>query len=65
MAARGHAPIVPVYIKKRASRWERQVVAMGEPIHVTEQYGSMPNMKEMEEICRLLEEKERKLMQLV
>ena len=64
MAAAGNAPIVPLYIKKRRSLWERQVVVVGEEVTVSGSVRGLPTPKESEEISELLRQKELELMEL-
>ncbi len=45
MALKGGCPIVPVYIHKRKSLWNRQVTIFGEPINVTLEGNTLPIME--------------------
>ncbi len=53
MAARAGVPIVPCYIVKRKSIWNRQRVVIGEPVE-TRIDGKMPSMGQIEEITNKL-----------
>ena len=64
MALQGQRPIVPVYLKPRAHWWQRQRIAVGEPIDIIALYGKRPTMKEIEAISELLYEKEEELERL-
>ncbi len=64
MSVTAKKPIIPVYIKKRKSIWERQRVVIGEPINPMEMFGRMPSLAEMDQIAALLREKEEELKQL-
>lgn len=56
MAARAGVPIVPCYIVKRKSIWNRQRVVIGEPVE-TRIEGKMPSMSQIEEITNTLYER--------
>ena len=64
MAMQAKAPIVPVYIKPKAHPWQRVRFAIGEPIDVTALYGDRPTFAQIEEIARLVREKEEELKKL-
>jgi 1-acyl-sn-glycerol-3-phosphate acyltransferase len=64
MAVTAKKPIVPIYIKKRKSLWERQKVIIGEPIDPAKMFGKMPSLAEMEKIADILREKETELKQI-
>lgn len=61
MSAQSGKPIIPVYIKKKKHFYNRVRVAIGEPINVRERYSAMPNVVQMEEISKLLHDKEEEL----
>lgn len=61
MAVTAKKPIVPIYIKKRKSVWNRQCVVVGEPIDPMKMCGKIPSLKEMENIAEILREKEKEL----
>lgn len=61
MAHKGNAPILPVYIAKRESRWHRLRVFIGEPIFVGDISGKMPTMQDLTAICDTLRERELEL----
>lgn len=58
MAHKAQAPILPMYIVQREKWYHRQHVVMGQPIHVAQLLGPMPNMQQMNEVTELLREKE-------
>ncbi|MBO4410841.1 MAG: 1-acyl-sn-glycerol-3-phosphate acyltransferase [Lachnospiraceae bacterium] len=64
MALQGQKPIVPVYLKPRAHWWQRQRIAVGEPIDILALYGKRPTMREIEAISELLYERTKELEQL-
>ena len=64
MAVTAKKPIVPVYIKKRKSLFNRQCVVIGEPINPIEMCGKMPSLSDMDKISELLREKEKELKQI-
>lgn len=57
MAATGGVPIVPMYIRKRKNIFKRLTMVVGEPVTIP----GRPGMKEIENITRLLYEKEEML----
>ena len=61
MALQGKQPILPVYLKPRAHWWQRQKIAVGEPIDVTALYGARPSLKEIDSIAEKLREAEEEL----
>ena len=62
MAIKGHAPIVPVYIKKKKHWYSRLVIGIGEPIDVKDySQGLMPTIDEINHISKVLEEQEKEL----
>lgn len=63
MAASGNAPIVPLYIKKKKSFWERQTIVIGDAITVSERGQALPTMKRMEELAALVQQKETELIE--
>lgn len=64
MALQGQRPIVPVYLKPRAHWWQRQRIAVGEPIDITAIYGRRPSLREIESIADLLYERQQELKRL-
>ena len=64
MAITAKKPIIPVYIKKRKSIFNRQCVIVGEAINPIEMCGKMPSLADMEKISELLREKEKELKQI-
>lgn len=61
MALKSGRPIVPVYIHKRKSIWHRQITVVGEPISVSLQETEKPVMEYLDDVTRLLREKEAEL----
>lgn len=61
MAMKGGKPIVPMYVKKRAHFWQRLNVVMGEAVDITKIYGERPTFAQIEEITKLLYQKEEEL----
>lgn len=61
MALQSKAPIVPIYIKKRKSIWNRLEVVIGEPVDIIELYGERPTFQQMEDAAKLLAQKEEEL----
>lgn len=61
MAVTAKKPIVPIYVKKRKSFWQRQCVVIGEPINPMEAFHKMPSLADMEKIAESLREKEKEL----
>ena len=64
MSVTANKPIIPIYIKKRKSVWNRQCVVIGEPINPTEICGKTPSLKEMENIAEILRQKEETLKEI-
>jgi len=64
MAVTAKSPIIPIYIKKRKSVWQRQRVVIGEPINPTEMFDKMPSLADMEKIAEVLREKESELKEI-
>ena len=64
MAVRGKAPILPVYIRDKRSSFDRMLFAVGEPIDIAEEYGSMPTFSQIEEISEKLFQKMQQLEKL-
>ena len=58
MALRGNAPIVPVYIAPLTKWYKRAVMVIGEPINVKEICGAIPSLGKIEEVSKILREKE-------
>lgn len=58
MALRGHAPIVPVYIAPLTKWYSRAVMVIGEPIYPEEICGSTPSLNSIDEVSKILREKE-------
>jgi hypothetical protein len=50
-----------MYIKKRKSLWQRQVVVLGEPIDPADMLGKMPSLADMDKVAAYLHEQERAL----
>ena len=61
MAIQANVPIIPVYRELRNSCWQRQRVAIGEPIYIKEKFGEVIGMKQIEEITEYLYKKEEEL----
>ena len=64
MAMCSGAPIVPIYIRKPAHRYNRVVMVIGEPVDITERYGLRPSFAQVEELADLLHDKETELKNL-
>ena len=64
MAIRSGAPIIPIYSKSPEKWYRRTVFCIGEPIDVTALYGDRPTFAQIEEIARLVREKEEELKKL-
>ena len=58
MALKGHAPIVPVYLTSPQKWYNRTVMVIGEPIYPEEICGSSPSLNSIEEVSKILREKE-------
>lgn len=61
MALKSGCPIVPVYIHRRKNIWHRQVTVIGEPISVSMQETEKPVLEYLDDVTRLLQEKEEEL----
>lgn len=61
MAQKGNAPIVPIYIDRRKSYWQRQRYVMGEPIPMTSASGGRATLMDINRITDELQQKELKL----
>ena len=57
-------PIVPIYLKPRAHWYSRLKVVIGEPVDITKMYSGMPAFSKIEEITKLLREREEELERL-
>lgn len=58
MAFSSGAPIWPVYLKPRKSKFSRLRIAIGEPIDVKGLLGKMPTMDRINEVTKMLTDKE-------
>ena len=66
MALMSDKPIIPIYIRRRNSWFNRQRVAVGEPINVSDYFSSrFPSMEEIEHVTNLVRDKELKLKEMV
>ena len=66
MALMANKPIIPIYIKRRKNWFQRQRVAVGEPIYLNDYFTSrFPSMEEIEKVTNLVRDKEIKLKELV
>lgn len=66
MALMANKPIIPIYIKRRKNWFQRQRVAVGEPIYLSDFFSSrFPSMEEIEKVTNLVRDKEIKLKELV
>ena len=54
-------PIVPIYMKPRKHWYSRLKAVIGEPVDITEMYGDMPAFSKIDEITKLLREREEAL----
>ena len=62
MAIKGHAPIVPVYIKKKEHWYSRLVIGIGEAINVEDyKTSAMPTIEDIENISKAIEKQEKEL----
>ena len=61
MAHKSHAPIIPVYIVKRTSKWQRQTVVVGEAVDISAHLSRLPNIKELEAASEYLRRRELEL----
>ena len=65
MAIMGEADILPTYIKPRKSSLNRQVVYIGEKIHIKDHIKSViPTMQDIANVTKLVQEKENELAEL-
>ena len=56
MAARANVPIVPVHIEKREHWWQRERIALGKPIYISEVTDRrLPNKQDTEKVIELME----------
>lgn len=62
MAHKGDAPILPMCIIKREKWYHRQVILVGEPVHIRTLVSEKPSMEEMIRASEYLREKEVELM---
>lgn len=65
MALKGGHPIIPVYMKERKHFWSRLRVVVGEPIDIVKMYGDKPTFAQINEMTKLLQEKEEQLKQIM
>ena len=56
-------PILPVCIIRGKTKFSRVKVVIGEPVDVASMYGPMPTMEQMDQICKMLQQKEEQLLQ--
>ena len=56
-------PILPVCIIRGKTKFSRIKVVIGEPVDVVSMYGPMPTMEQMDQICKMLQQKEQQLLQ--
>lgn len=61
MAAAVNVPIIPMYIKKKTSFFQRQVIVIGEAVSVNGEGKKLPSLKKTEELAELLRSKELEL----
>ena len=61
MANKANAPILPVYIARRAHWYQRQRVVVGEPFYLGDGSGRMLSMAQLNEASEALREKELEL----
>lgn len=61
MAYRGGAPIIPVYVVKRTSMWQRQRLVIGAPIDVTTLINGTPTADKVEAASAAVRDAEIKL----
>ena len=61
MAVKSGVPIVPIYLAGRKRWYQRFRIGMGEPVDINRLYGDRPSMRQIEEITKLLFDKEEKL----
>ncbi len=65
MALQGKAPLIPVYIKPQKHFYNRARFAIGEKIDIISLYGERPTFSQIEEIAKLIKDKEEKLKSLI
>ena len=65
MALKSGKPIVPIYVKKKEKWYERLTAAIGEPIDVKALCGERPTFAKMDEISRLLYDRENQLKEML
>lgn len=65
MAYQSGVPVWPVYVRKDKGFFGRLRIAIGEPVDVKALLGNMPTMDRIEEVSRMLGEKENRLKALV
>lgn len=66
MALMSGKPIIPIYIKRRKNWFQRQRVAVGEAIYVSDYFTSrFPSMEEINKVTELVRVKEMKLKEMV
>ena len=63
MAMQSDCPIIPIYVMKRKSVWERLTMAVGEPIYVNEP-GKRASMSEIQAITEQIHDREEKLREM-
>lgn len=61
MAMKSGKPIIPMYIKKRKHVLQRLTMVIGEAVDITEIYGEKPTFAQIEEITKLLYQREEEL----
>ena len=61
MAVRSGVPIVPVYIRPKKTKHERQKIVIGERVSVRELYGERPTFAQLDAATKLLYEREKEL----
>lgn len=61
MSLKGKSPIVPVYIEPKKHFYNRLKAVIGEPVDIVALYGEKPSFAQVEEIAKLLKEKEENL----
>lgn len=64
MSVSSKKPIIPVYIKRRKSIWQRQCLIFGEPVDPVAMLNKVPSMSDMDKIAKYLREKEGQLKEL-
>ncbi|MBO7399438.1 MAG: 1-acyl-sn-glycerol-3-phosphate acyltransferase [Clostridia bacterium] len=65
MAYQSGVPVWPVYVRSKQKIFDRLRIAIGEPVDVKALLGNMPTMDRIEEVARMLGEKENYLKSLV